>query len=100
MYKELSEFELCLELLTQVKNGNRLDSDLKECTRLSQTVFDQIMEPLLIERLVTKNLGDAQSHVSFNVTDKGEQFIDFLTIAFNYVESQNDNQNSEPNTRL
>ena len=69
LYKELSEFELCLELLTQVKNGNCLDSDLRECTRLSQTVFDQIMEPLLMGRLVTKNLGDAQGHVSFSVTD-------------------------------
>jgi predicted transcriptional regulator len=49
------------------------------------------MAPLISEGLLKVDLGESKDNqLGFNITDKGEQFIDFLRLALEYVESQAD----------
>jgi len=91
LYQERLKFEIYLELLTQVKYGNRHYAELKNCTQLPQAELDQNMAPLISEGLLKVDLGESKDNqLGFNITDKGEQFIDFLRLALEYVESQAD----------
>ncbi len=92
LYKERSRFELYLELLTQVKLGNCNEAMLMKCTNLSQSEFDQALDPLLSERLL-KNVKVSEGQderVIYYLTEKGDQFIDFLGLAIIYAERENE----------
>lgn len=91
MYQERLKFEVYLELLTQVKYGNCHYAGLKKCTQLSEAVLDQTMAPLISERLLNVDIDAQDEEIRFSITDKGEQFIDFLRLAFYFVELQVDN---------
>ena len=91
MYQDRLKFEMYLELLTQVKYGNCYYAELKRCTQFSEAVLDQILAPLVSERLLKVNIGDAQDEeIRFSVTDMGEQFIDVLKLALYSVEYLSD----------
>ena len=94
MYHQRSKFELYLELLTQIKYGNCEDVELMKCTRLPPPAFYQNMAPLLSEALLKRVTRDnVQGNQTFyQVTDKGEQFIEFLQMALNYVELKSDDE--------
>ncbi len=93
MNQEPSKFDLYIELLTQVKHGNCSYSGLSKCTGLPETTLNQAIEPLLQEGLLTKEkIEDAKDdQMSFRLTDRGEQFIDFLGTTSNDVELKNHN---------
>jgi len=93
MYQDHSRFELFVELIMQVKYGNCYYSGLKKCTRLSRNMLDQTIAPLLYEGLLRRvKIEDGQDdQICFRVTDRGEQFIDFFRMAFNFVELSSDN---------
>jgi DNA-binding HxlR family transcriptional regulator len=88
MYQEQSKLELYIELLTQVKHGNCYYSDLRKCTRLSTTMLDQTIAPLLDSGLLKRvKIEDTQGgEKRFGITDRGDQFIDIIRMALNYVE--------------
>jgi predicted transcriptional regulator len=87
MYKERLKFELYLELLTQVKNGNCNEATLMKCTNLSQDTLHQKLEPLLSERLLKSEVSEDQDgKIVYHLTDKGDQFIDFLGLAISSYE--------------
>ena len=93
MNQEPSKIELSIELLTQVKHGNCSYSGLSKCTGLSETILDQIIEPLLLEGLlvVEKYNESKDDQTSFRITDRGEQFIDFLGTTHNDTELKSNN---------
>ena len=93
MNQEPSKFDLYIELLTQVKLGNCSYSGLSKCTGLSETILNQTIEPLLHEGLLKKEkIDDAKDdQMSYKITYRGEQFIDFLGTTSNDAELKNHN---------
>jgi predicted transcriptional regulator len=91
MFQERAKFELYLELLTQVKYGNCNEASLMKCTNLSRGALHLVLDPLLSERLLknvkTKRKG---GRVVYHLTDKGDQFIDFLELGLEYTERKSE----------
>ena len=80
------EFEICLEILTQVKLGNCHEDSLMRCTNLSQYEFEEIVSPLLSTNILKQMRGSEATGAEYQITSQGEQFIDLLTLGLNYVE--------------
>jgi predicted transcriptional regulator len=88
MYKERSMFEVYLEILNQIQLGNNKEDALLRCTNFSHRLFDEVMGPLVNERLlkrIRKFEGD-QTVIVYEISEKGFQFIEFLTLGMAYVE--------------
>jgi predicted transcriptional regulator len=91
MYQEQSKFELYLELLSQVKQGNNSLAKLRDCTQLSEKVFEKTIAPLIASGLLKKTT--EADKPSYRVTSKGEQFIELTKNALQYIEPCPDNYN-------
>jgi len=83
-----SSFELYLEILTQVKNGNNHYYDLIKCTNLPEHDLNQIMEPLILIGLLKKveSVKDRDNEILYLVTERGELFIDNLEMVLRDIE--------------
>ena len=90
MYQEQSKFELYLELLNQVKQGNNSLAKLRDCTQLSENAFEKTIAPLLASGLLKKVTEADQP--SYRVTSKGEQFIELTKNALQYIEPSTGNE--------
>ncbi len=86
-------FEVYLELLNQVKLGNNDEDTIMKCTNLSPRLFDEAIDPLVSEKLLKKSRryeGDKRIIV-YELSDKGNQFIDFITLGIAYAEELSSN---------
>jgi predicted transcriptional regulator len=76
MFHRGTKYELTLELLNLINNGNKHPSDLMHDTHISRATFNRVISPLVSQGLLmeTRTLGD----VSFLITEKGELFREYL----------------------
>jgi predicted transcriptional regulator len=97
MEQQRSQFELYLELLTQVKQGNCLEDTLTKCTNLAPPEFHNLVKPLIVEKLLKydRALRSHELGTRYQLTDKGNLFIDFLALGLYYAEYE-DPITSEP----
>jgi predicted transcriptional regulator len=101
LYKDRSKFELYLELLTQVKQGNCDEATLMSCANFKHREFDELVDTLLSEKLLTYErtyVGQDRRYV-YHLTERGEQFIDLLVLSLNYVEVENNAVKTENRSR-
>jgi predicted transcriptional regulator len=82
-----SKFEIYRELLTQVNNGNCQPTRMMYSINLSWIAFNQVKESLISQGLLAEveGAGDRRSRTRFMVTDKGEKFLEYLGLALNSV---------------
>ena len=82
-----------LELLTQVKYGNCNYTELRNSTRLSQDELDRTIAPLISEKFLKKVniVGTSADQIRFSLTNDGERFINFLGLAFDILELEDEN---------
>ena len=89
MYHQRSKFELYLELLTQVSNGVINPTRLMQILNLSSRGLNEALESLVSEGLLVevRDAGFGRFH-EYQVTEKGEKFIEYLGLALNEVNLQ------------
>ncbi|OGD55506.1 hypothetical protein A3K78_11375 [Candidatus Bathyarchaeota archaeon RBG_13_52_12] len=82
-----SKFEIYRELLTQVHHGNCKPTRIMYSTNLSWPAFNQILETLISQGLLAKieEARDKRSRTKYMATEKGEKFLDYLGLALNSV---------------
>ena len=82
-----SKFEIYRELLTQVHNGNCQPTRMMYSTNLSWPVLNRIKEPLISQGLLAEveDPRDKSSKTRYRVTEKGEKFLDYLGLALNSI---------------
>jgi predicted transcriptional regulator len=70
-------YELILELLTLIKNGNINTSELMRYVKLSRATIDRVMTSLVSHGFLVERteLGE----VSYRMTEKGELFQEYLS---------------------
>lgn len=92
LYQHRSKFELYLEILTQVKSGTCSYEDLTKCMRLSRLELKATLAPLVSEGLLKKSASKIplKTDEVFSITSKGEQFIELLELAFQFVDVEKD----------
>jgi len=91
MFNPRSRFELYLELLTQVHDGNCQLSKLMKCTNLSWPGLNRVMGPLISEGLLVEveGAGDTRSEAWYKMTEEGEQLLKSLKLVFSLVDLEN-----------
>lgn len=82
-----SKFEIYLEILTQVRNGNCQPTRMMYSTNLSWIAFNQIKMTLISQGLLeeVEDAGDKRSRTKYKITEKGEKFLEYLGLALNSV---------------
>jgi predicted transcriptional regulator len=82
-----SKFEIYRELLTQTHNGNCQPTRMMYSTNLSWPAFNQVKETLISQGLLSEveGSGDKRSRTRYRVTDKGKKFLEYLELALNSV---------------
>lgn len=90
MNKGRLEFEIYLEILTQIKLGNLEEKKILSCTNLSYTKFNEMMDPLISEKLLKKiQVRDGEkSKIIYQITEKGSQFIEYIQMGIDFVEEK------------
>jgi len=66
------------------------------CTNLSRNALHQVMEPLISEGLLRKveGFGDDEDGPWYQVTEKGERFLEYLGLALSLVDLENSRINA------
>ena len=83
-----SRFEIYRELLTHVHNGICQPTKMLYSTELPWNAFNQVMETLISQGLLVevKDQGDKSNRKLYRVTERGEKFLENLTVALNSVD--------------
>ena len=83
MSYERVRYELLLTILTLMRNGKNNSSELARCVPISRTLLSRAMAPLIIQGIVVerRELGE----VFYKLTEKGEQFQEYLDKTFSLL---------------
>jgi predicted transcriptional regulator len=75
-----SRFEIIMELLTQVHNGNCLPTRLMHSTNLSWNTLSMYTDSLVVKGLLVEDDGggDNRSKTRFHITERGERLLEYL----------------------